>query len=281
MHHQDQLLDRFKRESTDTEWEWFDKIQAQSVREKKIGFVMAHRFVAQVPLKSVNIQPHDSPYEVDLGKWTKDQLARTLILLSCDEGNQEEFQNVIEELFQTADNRESQAIYAAIPFFNYPSTWTYRATEAIRSNVGLIFDAMAFNNPFPAIHFEDAAWNQLVLKTIFNDKPIWNIVGLKERRNEALAATISDFAHERWAADRTLPPEVWYLTAPFPSDRFWQDVYSLLKSESPGNKQAGYLLWKVQSTQAPENFTETFRELLDNLSSQNLNWQSLSGSETS
>lgn len=281
MHHQDLLLDRFKQESTDTEWEWFDKIQAQSIREKKIGFVMAHRFVAQVPLQSVNIQPHDSPYEVDLGKWTKDQLARTLILLSCDEGNQEEFHNVIEELFQTADNRESQAIYAAIAFFNYPSTWTYRATEAIRSNVGLIFDAMAFNNPFPAIHFEDAAWNQLVLKTIFNDKPIWNIVGLKERRNEALAATISDFAHERWAADRTLPPEVWYLTAPFPSDRFWQDVYSLLKSESPGNKQAGYLLWKAQSTQAPENFTETFRALLDNLSSQNVNWQSLSGSETS
>lgn len=281
MHHQELLLGRFKQECTDKELNWFNEMVSQGIREKKMGFVMTHRFVAQVPMESVMIRPHDLPYEVDLGKWTRDQLARTLILLSLDGGKQDEFQRVIEELFQTADNREAQAIYAGIPFFNYASTWIYRATEAIRSNVGLIFDAMAFNNPFPAIYFEDAAWNQLVLKTIFNDKSIWNIVGLKERRNQALAATISDFAHERWAAGRTLPPEVWYLTAPFPGDRFWQDVYRLLSSESQGNRQAGYLLWKAQSNEAPENFTETFKALFDDFSGQKIEWHTVDLSETS
>jgi len=270
-----ELLKRLEQECTANEVRWFQEKIGKSPGERKIAFVMTHRFVGQVPIGTHYIKPHDAPYEIDLSGWTRDQLVRTLFLLSLDEGNKDSFVEMIEELFQTADNREAQAIYAAIPFFNYAPVWTHRATEAIRSNVGLIFDAMAFNNPYPAMYFDDAAWNQLVLKTIFNDKSIWNILGIGDRRNEALAASISDFAHERWAAGRTLPPEVWFLTSPYPDERFWQDTYHLLSADREVDRKAGYLLWKNQFIHTPENFTESFRPLLEHLDSQSFDWENL------
>lgn len=281
MNHQEQLYNIFKQNGSDTELQWYQKMDALDLQEKKKGFVMAHRHIARVPLGEVSIHPHDSPYPVDLSKWTKDQLVRTLVLLSMDEGDQNDFIQVIEDLFQTADNREAQAIYAALPFFNYAPVWTQRATEAIRSNVGLIFDAMAFNNPYPARYFDDTAWNQLVLKTIFNDKSIWNILGLEDRRNQSLAVTISDFAHERWAAGRTLSAEVWFLTVPFPSTRYWQDTYQLLNSETSADRNAGYLLWKAHADSAPENFTETFQSLFDDFKTQTIEWGKLEGQDQS
>ncbi len=38
------------------------------------------------------------------------------------------------------------------------------------------------------------AWNQLVLKAFFTEKPIQQIIGLDERANEKLASTAYDFA---------------------------------------------------------------------------------------
>src|SRR5690625_7070919 len=151
-------------------------------------------------------------------------------MLSIDESDQKQFHNTVETLFQTAENREAAAIYKTIPLFNHPEKWRYRATEAIRTNIGTIFDAMAFHNPFPAMHFDDIAWDQLVLKTIVGDKSIWNITGRKEHRNKELARALSDFAHERWSAHRTLPADVWYLVEPFPGEQMWKDTSDLLAS---------------------------------------------------
>ncbi|HLU94809.1 MAG TPA: EboA domain-containing protein [Membranihabitans sp.] len=278
---QEELLSRLERECTKEEFQWLGKILSQGQRERKLGFVMSHRHISHKPTKAGTIQPDNVDYPIDLNQWTRDQLARTVILLSLDNGNQTEFQETIELLFDTADNREAQAIYASIPFFNYAYSWKHRATEAIRSNVGLIFEAMAFNNSYPAMYFDDAAWNQLVLKTIFNNKSIWNILGLEQRRNQGLADTISDFAHERWAADRTLPSEVWFLVAPFPGEHFWQDTYHLLTSGVEANKEAGYLLWQTNASRTPENFTEAFRDLFESFSKKDLSWKSLTQNSSS
>ncbi len=45
---------------------------------------------------------------------------------------------------------------------------------------------------------------------------------------------ISDFAHERWAAGRTISPEVWQLVTPFIDDFLIKDIEKLFQSE---NKQ--------------------------------------------
>lgn len=281
MRSQEELSSRLEQECTESEFQWLNKILSMGYRGKTMGFVMAHRFISRLPLAPGKIQPPGTNYEVDLSQWTRDQLARTIILLSLDNGDQAEFHKSIDLLLSTADNRESQAVYASIPFFNYAPSWKLRASEAIRSNVDLIFDAMAFNNPYPADYFEDSAWNQLVLKTIFKDNSIWKILGLSDRRNEVLAETISDFAHERWSAGRSLPPEVWYLILPYPNERYWQDAYRLLTSEVQGNREAGYLLWKEHNSQAPENFTESFRDMFNPFAQKEIDWGNLGQNSSS
>lgn len=262
-------------ECNESEYQWIIEKSKQDSRAIRLGFVMAHRHVSSDLISSGELSVDDSPYKIDLTQWTKDQLCRMFLLLVLDQGNVEEFEHEIETLFKTADNRESQALYASIPLFSQPEIWIHRATEAIRSNVGLIFDAMAFNNPYPAMYFDNTAWNQLVLKAIFSDKSIWKITGLTDRRNEKLALTLSDFAHERWAAGRTLPADVWNLVAPYPGERYWQDVAVLLSSDSPDNRKAGYLLWKEQRKVAPEQVKKAHHDVFQKINQENVEWSDL------
>jgi len=269
------ITKKLESECSVAEFQWITEKINQESRAKQLGFVMAHRFISSDPITSGELRIENSPYTIDLKLWSRDQLCRALLLLSMDTGNMDDFHEVVEDLFKTADNRESQALYSSIPLFDYPESWKDRATEAIRSNVGLIFDAMAFNNPYPAMYFDEIYWNQLVLKTIFSNKSIWRITGLEERRNKNLAKAISDFAHERWAADRTLPAEVWFLTAPYPGKVFWNDTVRLLSSDSTPNQEAGYLLWKENETEAPEHVSSEYQDLFDKLDQNNIKWENL------
>ncbi len=269
------INDILKSECTEKEYEWIQTKSRQDPKAIRLAFVMAHRQISNVPVSAGRIKILDTPYSIDLSQWSRDQLGRTFLVLSLERGDANKFYDEVQTIFKTADNRESQAIYAAMSLFSSPSIWIQRATEAIRSNVGLIFDAMAFNNPFPAMHFDDVAWNQLVLKTIFSDKSIWRITGLAERRNEQLARTLSDFAHERWAAGRTLPADVWFLAAPFPGKRYWEDVETLLSSDAADNQNAGYLLWKEHNQSTPDHIKDSYEKYMTEMNRKDIRWSDL------
>ena len=51
----------------------------------------------------------------------------------------------------------------------------------------------------------------MVLKAFFTEKDVNNITGLKERSNQALTDTLSDYVQERLAAHRTVNPEIYKL----------------------------------------------------------------------
>jgi hypothetical protein len=123
-----------------------------------------------------------------------------------------------------------------------PEIWLQRATDAVLSNMGPVFDAIAFGNPYPQTYFSELAWNQLVLKCIFNDKPIHLINGLDERANQALADTLADFAHERWAAGRRVPSQVWRLLLNFKTESIEEDLAKLSKSEDVNDRKAAELI---------------------------------------
>ena len=101
-----------------------------------------------------------------------------------------------------------------------------------------VFNAIVLNNPFPATYFTEDAWNQMVLKAIFMQQPLYQIYGLEARRNDKLAKIACDFAHERWAAGRVVSPELWRLTIGFMDENIFTDLQNVLKKDTPLAKES-------------------------------------------
>ena len=140
--------------------------------------------------------------------WTIDQLCRVGLMSAISTEYNHQW---ITQLFSTADMNEQVALYKGLFFLENAKDFTEQAIEGVRTNMQPVFDAVALNNPFPKNYFSEGAWNQVVLKAIFMNRPIYRIVGLEERNNESLTSTLIDFAHERWVAGRQVVPELWRL----------------------------------------------------------------------
>ncbi len=208
-----------------------------------LSFSQASRFFKKENLalnESEKVEAADLTSGFDPSHWDLLQTARTFLLLSFDR-EKEEWLAAVNQLFETGDLYEQQALYAALPLMPYPEDLLSRAIDGCRTNMTVVFDAIALNNPFPAKYFPEANWNQLVLKSIFMQRPLYRIQKLDERRNPALADIASDFAHERWAAGREVMPELWRLVAPFIDEKFVTDLKKVLASKEQMEVEAALL----------------------------------------
>jgi hypothetical protein len=237
----EKLWKRIAENTSDTEAAWLQQKGAAGSRELMTAFVAAPRFLSK---KIVETQGAGLSEPTNIDGWSLVRLCRVWLLTQLDPTDKEAYVQDIETLFDTAELNEMVALYSALPLLAYPEQWLLRATDAVRSNMGFVFDAIAFHNAYPDRYFSEAAWNQLVLKTIFNDKPIHLIDGLRHRANPTLAAILSDFAHERWAAGRSVPPQVWRLVSPFVNVALLKDLEYLIQTEAPENRLAAALVCK-------------------------------------
>lgn len=262
---------------------WLDK-NIKSITENRkekdlfTMFSMAPRFVGKNSLtlddedlkKAENIKPGFDP-----GKLTTDQAARILIILSYYNNDPEDFKQTLEKIFNTADIQELVSLYAALPLLPNPEDFTARTSEGIRTNMTVVFDTIALNNPYPAQYLNDEAWNQMVLKAVFIDRPLYKIYGFDKRRNAELARMLSDFAHERWAAGRKVPPELWRAAGPFLEGRLLKDIEKLLNSEDRFDKEAGALACYESDNQQAKTLLSNVPEQKTLIESQKLTWESL------
>jgi hypothetical protein len=150
----------------------------------------------------------------DPSPWTLDEAAR-ILLLSVSTSNGVALCRRLERLCSAADIGELVAYYRGLPLYPDQPRYTLRAAEGVRSNMRVVFEAVAHRNVYPAEQFAEAAWNQLVLKALFVGSALAPIVGLDSRRNPTLARMLCDYAHERWAASRPVSPELWRCVGPF------------------------------------------------------------------
>lgn len=229
---------------TTSEAEWLKEKGKSEPLELMTAFVATPRFLAKRTIKpkvEQTIELNEILPGFSVEDWGGARLSRVWLLSCLDTTDKDAYCRHIETLFDTAEMNELVSLYSALPILKYPEKWLFRATDAVRSNMGVVFDALALRNPYPCQYFSELAWNQLVLKAIFNDKPINFIVGLEERVNENLAFTLSDFAHERWAAGRIVAPQVWRLVSKFLNEELLSDVAHLFESSSKYDKQAAAL----------------------------------------
>lgn len=143
----------------------------------------------------------------DPARWTAAHAARTRLVLAY-AGNAS-FADDVARLFAAADLDELVALYQALPVLPEQERWTARASEGVRSNMKPVFEAVALDNPYPAERLDEGAWNQLVLKALFVGSPLHRIRNLDGRANPRLTTMLCDYADERRAARRTVPPALW------------------------------------------------------------------------
>jgi hypothetical protein len=142
------------------------------------------------------------------GLWSADEAARILILMASHAGDDRAFAARVDRLCSTAEVTEYIAYLKGFAIFPAPKLLYARAREGVRTAITPVFAAIACHNPYPFGHFDDDAWNQMVVKCVFNGVPIETIVGLQERRNPEVVQMLRDLVAERQAASRPLPETV-------------------------------------------------------------------------
>ncbi len=215
------------------------------------------------------IRPH-----LTIRYWPIDRLCRVWLLMHLNTTDQNKYIRTIENLFPIAEMSEQVALYSALPVLAYPASWRGRCAEGIRSNIADVLESIMCNNPYPSENLDEEAWNQLVLKAIFTEKPIHKIIGLDERSNQNLAHTLSDYAHERWAAHRTVHPLLWRCVGKFIDEKSFPDIQRIAFSPETTDHEAAALACKQSSYIPALELVENNDELRDIVKS-GMTWDDL------
>jgi hypothetical protein len=236
-------------------WEWLQ----QKIKQADDSITFASAFI-QIPRKInrsiIVLTDQNSQLISDvvdgftIEGWTTDRLCRVWLLLHLDITEEKQYAHRIENLFEAAEVNEQVALYSALPLLAYPQQWQKRCSEGIRSNIGDVLSAIMLHNPYPATHLNEPAWNQMVLKAFFTEKKVEEITGLDDRANPELANILIDYAHERWAAHRSVNPQLWRCVGRFISNKNFPDIERVFQSENRTEKAAAALAC-ADSTYAP------------------------------
>lgn len=252
--------------------------QAQSPAAFYLAFSTASRFFGKTPLavnqqekaRADELRPGFSPWH-----WNCLQTARTLLLLLYPHDKPDSWLSALNKLFETADLHEQQALYAALPVLPHPERLKLRAAEGLRTNITSVFDAVALHNPYPAEYLDEHAWNQLVLKTVFLERPLFSIYSADRRTNPYLAQTLVEYVHERWAAGRTITPELWRFVGPFLREEYMSDIQRVLAEGALLDREAVLLACGMSSLPTATQLLAGCADIKTRIESGELNWDKL------
>ena len=201
--------------------EWYSSAMDAMTTERDLHIVLglAPRRLGKEDLKldADDLAAADAAYRGwDPSGWSVDGAARVAALLAFQ--GQRPFAEIFKDLRRTSDVAEMIALYRGLPLYPNPGALHFECGEGLRSNLKPVFEAIAHNNPFPRDHFDEHRWNHMILKALFVGSELAPITGLDARANPELARILRDYAHERWAAERPVSPELWRCVGPFADD---------------------------------------------------------------
>ena len=207
--------------------------------------------------------------------WSVDGAARVWVLLQT-VAQAETFPENFQRLCRTADAAEAIALYRGLPVYPQGERLEAQAAEGVRSNMSAIFEAVAHNNIYPRTYFSDHRWNHMILKALFVGSALAPILGLDERANADLALMLFDYAHERWAAERDVTPELWRAVGPFATSApMLADLARVLGSGTPKERAAAALALNASPSEEALRILQTAPELASRIEAGALTWQTL------
>jgi hypothetical protein len=195
---------------------WLQDAAAEVAQEPaKIAtrFPAVGRKVGRGPL-----DPNGDPDDVHA--WTIDDIARTVLLQALPHPEDE-----IRELYRFGDAAERRGILRALEYLDVDALDLVE--DAIRTNdTRLIAAALG---PYATEHLSDAAYDHAMLKCVFVGVPITPLHGL-DRVTADGARMLAALVHERVAAGRDVPAEVWTVIDRHPPEDEIAAIVAELKS---------------------------------------------------
>jgi hypothetical protein len=259
------------------------KVHAEGAgRTLHLAFGLAPRRVGRAPMalsRAEIAQAEAARPRWQPGSWTVDQAARARLTLSIPAPSGDALRAALDGLFADADLGELVALYQTLPLLPHPEAHRDRCAEGIRSNMKAVFEAVALDSPYPAEQLDDPAWNQLVLKALFVESPLWRVTGIDARSNAALARMLVDYAHERWSAKRPVSPELWRPVGPVADDALLGDLERVLASGREIERRAVALSLQHNDRAAP--LRARYPELFGRVQSKPPSWRDIATGEIS
>lgn len=120
---------------------------------------------------------------------------------------------------------------------------------ALRSNDTDLIEAAL--GPYAARHLDDGSYRQAVLKSVFCGIPLARVAGMAERADRELARMLADFAHERVAAGRDVPADVWPVVRAHPGTLEASGLPAETESSHPDRRDAAVRALAAFSATAP------------------------------
>jgi hypothetical protein len=208
-------------------------------------------------------------------QWSIDQAARILLLLSLPDHDPQDYKNRLRKFFEVADMSELETLCLGLPIYPFPEQHIELAKQGLRSNMKSVFEAIALNNPYPADYFDIHAWNQMVLKVLFVESPVYKIHKIDQRSNSNLASMLCDYAHERWAAGRVVNPELWRPVGPFIEDKIFPDIQRVFYNEDQVQQEAAALACSMSNFSAALQLLDSNKELKNKIIHKEINWETV------
>lgn len=169
---------------------------------------------------------------ITLDQWGMDEAARALMLMSLSEIPAEDRADRTLKCYRLGDSREQQSWLRGLSLLPECERYLDAAINACRTNILPLFESIACENPYPCLYFLDLNFQQMVLKSLFNEIALLRIVGLETRFSPELSRMADDYVSEREAAGRTVPHDIWLAVAPRISSDRLPRVYRYLNHEN-------------------------------------------------
>jgi hypothetical protein len=198
---------------------------ADTIQKFPIFFSLTSRFISN----EISNWESDELNEMEIiypgfskSTWTKQELVRVILMISLDP---EKNKQILESFYETAEMLELVSFFKGLYLLKNASEFTSSVEEGIRTNMVNVFDSFTAGNPYAQKYLEEWAWNQLVLKALFMDRPLFTIHDLDKGKNKNLADILQDYIRERWSAFRPVSPEIWRMI----QGNLREDIKELLK----------------------------------------------------
>lgn len=203
------------------------------------------------------------------------QIGRIYLLFKVLEAKEEFFKSKVANIIEVADKSELETFLKFLVLLPNPENYKAQAVEALRTNISTVFDAIALNNPYPALYFNEQQWNQMYLKAAFMQQDLTAIEQVDKRANKELARIISDYAHERWAASREIDPHFWRPVSNFMDQGLLQDMKKLLASDNMAEQKAAALCCYNSNLPEAKDMLQPFPDLEKGIQDGSITWEQI------